>query len=126
MAELNSTVRPAVSTVRTTAWSGEQAGSQLVAVAVDDEQAVVDGQAQTEGGGEVEREDRDVGDALDGGEGGEGAADGDQRRRRGAAQAATRLPNTKTSSTRVMGMAMPSALPRSLVTVSPSWRNTAA
>ena len=59
---LKATVRPAV---RDGADDGRVRlvpAGQLLPVAGDDEQAVVDGQAEAHGGGEVEGEDRDLGD----------------------------------------------------------------
>ena len=44
---------------------GVVAGGELLPVAVDHQQRVVDGQPEAEGGGEVEGEDRDVGQAGD-------------------------------------------------------------
>ena len=72
---VKSTVRPAVCTVRTIASFGDKAAVHLLPVAVQDEQAVVDGQAEAEGGRQVEREDAHVGERRHDAQDGEGAED---------------------------------------------------
>ena len=81
------TVRPAVRTVRTHGVVRLVAGAQLLAEAADDEQRVVDGEAEAHRGGEVEGEDRDLGDQVDEPQHDERAddrqrADGERQRRR--------------------------------------------
>jgi hypothetical protein len=56
---------------------GLAAATQLLAVARHDEQAVVDGQAQPHGGGEVEGVDRDQGELREHPQHEEGAEDGE-------------------------------------------------
>ena len=67
------------------------AGRELVAVAADHQQGVVDRQRQTHRGGQVQREDRDVGEERGHPQHGEGSEDGhhaDRERQRGGEQAA--------------------------------------
>ena len=56
----NSTARPAVATDHATARSTDSPARQLFAEAADDEQRVVDAQAQAEHGGQIQREDRQL------------------------------------------------------------------
>ena len=78
-----STVRPAVLTVRTTAVSTSSPAAELLTEPADDEQGVVDAQAQAETGDEVEREDRDVGRERDDEEDREAAQHGARRHEEG-------------------------------------------
>ena len=88
-------------------------GAQLLAEAGDDEQAVVDGQAEPERRRQVDREDRHVGERADARTATGTCRARRRRRRTAAATPATSPPNTSTSRTSVIGTAISSARPRS-------------
>ena len=58
----NRIVRPALAIARRKALSRSPTCEVLLAVPADEQQRVVDGESQAHGGGEVEREDRHVGE----------------------------------------------------------------
>ena len=86
---LKKIARPAVSTVRRCASQPGPGARELLAVARDEQQAVVHRQAEPERRRDVEREDRDLGELAQHAQREEGADDGDRRR---SAAAATRRP----------------------------------